>query len=255
MNEGRLAGRRALVTGAGGGIGLATTRRFVAEGAHVIGVDLVAPPDAGDAERVRWMEGDVSDATFMREAAAAAAADGGLDICVANAGVGGVESFMDGGLESWERTLRVNLLGVMVTLQAAAAPMIAAGNGGRLLATGSIAGLRGESLASAYVASKGGVMALTRALAVELAPHRITVNAVAPGQIDTDLNRNDMAVVSGKEAGELDEFRAEFIAGQVPAGRMGSPEEVAGVFAFLASDEAEFITGSTFRIDGGELAI
>jgi NAD(P)-dependent dehydrogenase (short-subunit alcohol dehydrogenase family) len=251
-NEGRLAGRRALVTGAGGGIGLATTKRFVAEGAHVIGVDLVTPSDAGDAERITWMEGDVSDPAFMRTAAAAG---GGLDICVANAGVGGVESFMDGGLESWERTLRINLIGVMVTLQAAAVPMIAGGAGGRLMATGSIAGLRGESLASAYVASKGGVMALTRALAVELAPHRITVNAVAPGQIDTDLNRNDMEVVSGKQAEELDEFRAEFLAGQVPAGRMGSPDEVAGVFAFLASDEAEFITGSTFRIDGGELAI
>ncbi len=167
---GCLEGRRALVTGAATGIGAATVERFRAEGASVLGVD-VAP----------GFEGFTADATDPDQMAAAVRAAGELDVCVANAGVSLMEPFLDGSVASWTRVIRVNLIGVMVTLQAAARAMP---RGGRLLATASIAGLHGEAAAAAYCASKAGVVALVKTLSIELGP-AITVNAVAPGQIET----------------------------------------------------------------------
>ncbi len=252
-----LEGKTAIVTGAARGIGRATVERFVADGARVIAVDLSVEAELSSSadESVQWLAGDVSSPASVAAAVDAATAAGGLDVCVANAGVGGIEYFLDGDVDSWLAVLRVNLLGVMVTLKAAAEAMVAQGHGGRLLATGSIAGLHGEQGAPAYTASKGGVMALMRALAIELAPHGITANSVAPGQIDTELNAADLKVFSDREGVPFDDYRATTIRASVPAGRMGRPEEVASVFAFLASDTANFITGATVRIDGGELAI
>ena len=153
---GALEGRSALVTGAATGIGAATVTRFRAEGAHVVGVD--ADPA---------YSGVVADVTDPDELAQAVLAAGELDICVANAGISLMEPFLDGDMLSWERVLRVNLLGVMNTFQQAA---LAMPRGGRLLATASIAGLHGEADATAYCASKAGVIGLVRSLAVELAP-------------------------------------------------------------------------------------
>ena len=235
-----LEGRRALVTGAATGIGAATVARFSAEGARVVGVD--ADPAYG---------GVVADVTDQDQIAGAVLAAGELDICVANAGVSLMQPFLEGDLGSWERVLRVNLLGVMNTLQLAA---LAMPRGGRLLATASIAGLHGEPEASAYCASKAGVVGLVRALAVELAPHGFTVNAVAPGQIDTRMNSTDLEAVSHREGRPASELLQAHLDQRVPARRLGTPEEVAGVFAFLASDAAAFITGEVIRIDGGELA-
>jgi NAD(P)-dependent dehydrogenase (short-subunit alcohol dehydrogenase family) len=236
---GSLEGRRALVTGAATGIGAATVARFRAEGAHVIGVD--ADPAFG---------GVVADVTDPDQIAAAVLATGELDICVANAGISLMEPFLEGGLGSWERVLRVNLLGVMNTLQQAA---LAMPRGGRLLATASIAGMRGEADASAYSASKAGVIGLVRALAIELSPLGFTVNAVAPGQIDTRMNSADLETVSRREGRPAQELLQAHLDQRVPARRLGTPDEVAAVFAFLASDAA-FITGTVVTIDGGELA-
>jgi NAD(P)-dependent dehydrogenase (short-subunit alcohol dehydrogenase family) len=237
---GSLEGRRALVTGAAAGIGAATVARFRAEGARVVGVD--ADPA---------YSGVVADVTDPDQIAAAVLAAGELDICVANAGISLMQPFLDGDLGSWERVLRVNLLGVMNTLQLAA---LAMPRGGRLLATASIAGLHGEPAASAYGASKAGVIGLVRSLAVELGPRGFTVNAVAPGQIDTRMNATDLETVSRREGRPAAELLRAHLDQRVPARRLGTPEEVAGLFAFLASDAAAFITGEVIRIDGGELA-
>ena len=237
---GSLDGRRALVTGAAAGIGEATVRRFRAEGAHVVGVD--ADPS---------YPGVVADVTDPEQVAEAVRAAGELDVCVANAGVSLMQPFLDGELSSWERVLRVNLLGVMVTFREAARAMP---SGGRLLATASIAGLHGESQASAYCASKAGVIGLVRALSVELAPRGFTVNAVAPGQIETAMSSGDLETVSRREGRPASELLSEHLERRVPARRLGTPDEVAGLFAYLASDAAGFVTGEVIRIDGGELA-
>lgn len=252
----RLDGKTAIVTGAGGGIGLATVKRFLDEGANVVGLDRQCEASVIDA-RLRWIEGDVTDEGDLRRAVEAAKEFGGINICVANAGVGQIERFIDGSRASWSRVFDVNLLGVMLTLQFAARDMISEGRPGRLLATASIAGLRGEAHApsTAYASSKGAVMALVRSLAMEMASHRITVNAVAPGQIDTAMNLADLKVIGKIVGREASDLRDEFLRTAVPVGRMGAPEEVAGLFSYLASDEAGFVTGTTFRIDGGELAI
>ena len=237
---GALEGRSALVTGAATGIGAATVTRFRAEGAHVVGVD--ADPAYG---------GVVADVTDPDQVAAAVLASGELDICVANAGISLMQPFLEGDLGSWERVLRVNLLGVMNTFQQAA---LAMPRGGRLLATASIAGLHGEADASAYCASKAGVMGLVRSLAIELGPRGFTVNAVAPGQIDTRMNSTDLQTVSRREGRPAQELLQAHLEQRVPARRLGTPDEVAGAFAFLASAEAAFITGTVLTIDGGELA-
>ena len=127
-------------------------------------------------------------------------------------------------------------------------------DGGRLLATASTAGLHGEPAVAAYSASKAGLIAVVRTLAIELAPLGITCAAVAPGQVETGMSLGDVetsAALAGRPAADL---LAEHLARRVPAGRMGTPDEVAALFAFLASDEAEFINGEIVRIDGGELA-
>jgi NAD(P)-dependent dehydrogenase (short-subunit alcohol dehydrogenase family) len=237
---GSLEGRRALVTGAATGIGAATVDRFEAEGAHVVGVDT----DPG-------YPGAVADVTDPDQLAEAVSQAGALDICVANAGISLMQPFLEGDIRSWERVLRVNLLGVMNTMRVAARAMP---NGGRLLATASIAGLHGEPSAAAYCASKAGVIGLVRSLAVELAPQGFTVNAVAPGQIDTRMNRTDLGIVSRREGRPASELLRAHLEQRVPARRLGTPDEVAALFAFLASDAAAFITGEVIRIDGGELA-
>jgi NAD(P)-dependent dehydrogenase (short-subunit alcohol dehydrogenase family) len=236
---GALEGRRALVTGAATGIGAATVARFSAEGAHVVGVD--ADPA---------YSGVVADVTDRDQMASAVLTTGELDICVANAGISLMEPFLDGDLSSWERVLRVNLLGVMNTFQQAAHAMP---RGGRLLATASIAGLHGEPDASAYCASKSGLVGLVRSLAIELAPRGFTVNAVAPGQIDTRMNSADLETLSRRESRPAAELLQAHLDQCVPARRLGTPDEVAGVFTFLAADTG-FITGEVIRIDGGELA-
>jgi NAD(P)-dependent dehydrogenase (short-subunit alcohol dehydrogenase family) len=238
-----LAGRRALVTGAAGGIGAAVVRELELAGAVVVSVD---------AERSHG--GFVGDVTDPGDMASAVAAAGELDICVANAGISLMEPLLEGTPERWRAVIGVNLVGVLVTFQAAARAMVERGGGGRLLAVSSIAGIRGEPLTAAYAASKAGVIGLVRSLAVELADYAITVNAVAPGQIDTRMQRRDLDALGRRVGRPAADLMREHLNLRVPAGRMGLPQEVAALLTFLASDAAGFITGEVVRIDGGEAA-
>jgi NAD(P)-dependent dehydrogenase (short-subunit alcohol dehydrogenase family) len=246
----------ALVTGAGSGIGRATVERFLHEGAKVVALDLKIDENLQHPNLV-WIQGSAANEADLARCTDETSIFGRFDICVANAGVGGIEEFVVGTRESWSRIFDINLIGVMLTLQAGAREMIRYGNGGRLLATASIAGLRGEMNmpSSAYAASKGAVIALTRAISMEMAEHGITVNAVAPGQIATELNETDHVRASKRLNRDPKAARADFLNNVVPMHRMGTPAEVAGLFTYLASDEAAFVTGTTLRIDGGELAI
>jgi NAD(P)-dependent dehydrogenase (short-subunit alcohol dehydrogenase family) len=240
----RLSGKTALVTGARRGIGAATAQRLQADGARVTRVDIAEGEDVFLA--------DVTDPEAMQRAVAHAAQDGRLDICVANAGIFGGTQLTDMAWSDFRRVIEVNLIGVAVTFQAAARRMVADGRGGRLLATASVAAYSGTDGASAYCASKAGVNGLVVCLAVELGPHGITVNAVAPGEIETEQNRDFIDDIARTEGITTQDVRDRWIA-NTPVRRIGDPEDVASVFAFLASEDAGFISGQTLIADGGKI--
>ncbi len=250
-----LEGRSAIVTGAAGGIGAAVVARLAAEGAVVVAVDH-SSADGHDelGGRVRRLEADVADPDAMAHAAELAAEAAPLAVCVANAGVLLVEDLLDGAPERWRRVLEVNLIGVMTTFQAAARALLAAGAGGRLIATASIAGLRGEGGTAAYCASKAAVVNLVESLALELAGHGVTVNAVAPGEVDTAMHRAAMEQFGLRQGVSADELRRAVVE-RIPLGRMATPDDVAGVATFLASPDAAYLTGQTVQVDGGQLLV
>ncbi len=248
---GRLEGKRAIVTGAGRGIGRAIAEKFVGEGARLVVCDLVPDRLAATAAALRAqgevheLAGNVTEGAFCRALVDFAVERlGGLDILVNNAGIAIVEPFLDHSLDAWNRTLAVNLTAVFQLGQLAARTMVAQNRGGAIVNMASSNGHVGERGLAAYNASKAGVILLTKTMAIELADRGIRVNCVSPGWIATDLTLNsglDPAFV----AGYLD---------KIPMRRAGKPEEVANLFAFLASDEASFITGESVVIDGGQLS-
>jgi 3-oxoacyl-[acyl-carrier protein] reductase len=250
----RFAGKLVLVTGGASGIGEATARRFLAEGANVVIMDRstgnlaaakerLRPGIRGDDAELVLETGDVSSSEDVdRVVAAAIRRFGGIDVVVSNAGIAYEEPFLDITREHWEETQRVNLTGMFVVTQRVAREMVRR-NGGTILLTSSTNGLVGEDKYAHYNASKGGVTLLTKSLAIELGPHGIRANAVCPGYIVTPLAE------SIDDPQFMEAYRR-----RLPLRRLGKPEDVAGVFAFLASDDAAFITGETIVIDGGQLA-
>lgn len=228
-----LAGRRALVTGAASGIGAAVAARLRRDGAEVLtadrapGCDLLVDVAApGAAERL------------------AEACGGRLDILVANAGVSAFEP-LDGHSDAvWDDTLAIDLSAVF-RLMRACAPMLKAGEAGRIVTIGSVMSTFGEAGMAAYAAAKHGVLGLTRAAAIELGPDRVTVNCVQPGAILTGITR---------PAFEANPAFAAFWEQKAALKRLGTPEEIAGVVAFLAGDDARFVTGAAIVVDGGATA-
>lgn len=241
-----LTGKRVLITGGAGGIGSATAARFIEEGARVAVIDR----DEGAGKRLRQalpvlelsLLADVANPDSVAQAFEQLDRHfGGLDVLVNNAGISLRHAFMDITPAEWRSVLDINLNGVFYVAQQAARRMLA-GGGGVILNMGSTNGLAGYWYYADYNASKAGVIELTRSMALELGP-AIRVNAVCPGFIMTPM----------QEAEYTQEMRQSFAA-KVPLQRLGSPADVAALFAFLASEEAAFITGQYFVIDGGEIA-
>lgn len=253
----RLAGKVALITGAGSGIGRASARLFAAEGAAISVVDL--KEDAAketvdlivaDGGRAVAAAADVTDAEAI-EAAVRQTVDelGRLDIVYNNAGIGSSGSVADTTEDDWDRCLAVNAKGTFLTSRAAV-PHLEASGAGAIINQGSVAALVGVVNFAAYCAAKGAVVALTRSMAVDLAPRGIRVNVICPGTVFTPLMEPMLAARGG---GDMEKGLAMTVA-KYPIGRLGSPEEIASVALFLASDDAAFVTGSTFAADGGMTA-
>jgi NAD(P)-dependent dehydrogenase (short-subunit alcohol dehydrogenase family) len=236
----RLKGKVALITGAAQGIGLSVAQVFAREGATVIAVDVKPGSDSQGFEAHHL---DVaSQADWSRVVESVIAKHGRIDVLVNNAGIVGCYETLDGtDLESWNRVLNVNLTGSFLGIHAVL-PSMRSMRQGSIINFSSMWGIVGVAGAAAYAAAKGGVRNMTKNAAVTYAPENIRVNSVHPGLIRTPL------VTS-----QSDDMNAEIIA-KTPMGRMGTPEEVANVCLFLASDESSFMTGSELVIDGGYLA-
>lgn len=250
----RLAGKVALITGAAQGIGLACARTFAAEGAKVVLADV---NDAQGRREAQGLREAGSQAAFVRcdvsrrdevagAVAEALAAFGRLDVLVANAGIVHAADFLELEEADFDRVLSVNLKGVFLAGQAAARQMVRQGDGGAIVNMSSVNAVLAIPDQVPYVVSKGGINQLTKVMALALAPHGIRVNAVGPGTVLTELAKT--AVLGNREA----ERR---ILSRTPMGRMGEPEEIGKVAAFLASDDASYLTGQTIYPDGGRLAL
>ena len=238
--------KRVLVTGGARGIGAATAARFLEEGADVCVLDRDRQARAAIGERLPKLAGvleaDVSELAQVRSAfAEAVRLMGAVDVLINNAGISVRHDFLDITPEEWNEVLAVNLTGNFYVAQTAARHMVREG-GGVILNTASTSGMLGYPHYADYNASKAGVIELTRSMALELAP-TVRVNAIAPGYVLTPMQRAEYT----------DEQLAE-VNSKIPLGRHATPEEVAALFAFLASDEAAFITGHVYTIDGAETA-
>ncbi|WP_433286116.1 3-oxoacyl-ACP reductase [Micromonospora sp. CA-244673] len=245
--QGRLQDRVAVVTGAGSGIGLATVRRFAAEGARVVCVDIDAEAGKRAADEVagEFVAADVADEAAVRDLFdGVAERHGRVDVAFNNAGISPPDddSILETGLDAWERVLRVNTTSVYLCCKYAIPHMRRQGKGS-IINTASFVALMGAATSQiAYTASKGGVLAMTRELGVQFAREGIRVNALCPGPVATPLLLELFA---------KDPERAARRLVHVPMGRFGNPAEIAAAVAFLASDDASFMTAAQFVVDGG----
>jgi 3-oxoacyl-[acyl-carrier protein] reductase len=249
-----LTGKGVLVAGGSSGIGLAAARRFLEEGArvHLCGheesgvleaLDELGDPAVGstvcDVSQVDDVTRLVSDASTSL---------GGIDVLANNAGIAWREPFLDITTEHWDRVIEVNLRGMFLVGQAVARHMVARG-GGVIVNMASTNGLGAEADYTHYNASKGAVIQLSRTMAVELGSRGVRVNALCPGYVDTPLNREIAATTDNAS------FADDYARDSIPLGRAGRADEVAAAYAFLASDDASFVTGATLVIDGGQTAV
>jgi meso-butanediol dehydrogenase/(S,S)-butanediol dehydrogenase/diacetyl reductase len=241
-----LKSKRVLITGGASGIGAATAARFLEEGSKVCVLDR----DAEANKRIKndlptlsaAINADVTNLDLVKIAFAEAIhAMGGVDVLINNAGISIRHNFLDITPDEWDKVIAVNLTGVFYVAQTAARHMIERGSG-VILQTASTNGITGYPYYADYNATKAGVIELTKSMALELAP-KIRVNAVAPGYVLTPMQR-----------AEYTDAMLEAVNQKIPLRRHARPEEIAALFAFLASDDAQYITGAIYTIDGGETA-
>ena len=253
--NGRFEGKVAVITGAAGGIGRAAAERFASDGARVVLVDLTGSPLDETVAAVQRagsealaVEADVSKAADVeRYVEQATARFGGVDILFNNAGIlGPVVALADYAEETFDKVMAINAKGAWLGTKAVA-PVMSRRGGGAIINTASTAGLAAAPMLVAYGASKHAVIGITQTAAVELAPQRIRVNAICPGPTETQMMR---AAERGYNP-DAPEDEHQAWAGSVPLKRYGDPAEMAAAVAFLASDDASFITGSIYNVDGG----
>jgi NAD(P)-dependent dehydrogenase (short-subunit alcohol dehydrogenase family) len=251
---GRLSGKVAVITGAGSGIGRAAAELFAREGADVALVDLNAEAAAEAAGKIAAAGGrtlaagaDVSDAAQVSRAFSQISGEfGRVDVLYNNAGVNSAGSVTDATDEDWDRCFAVNAKGTFLCSREAGRLMVA-GGGGSIINQGSVAALVGIANFASYCASKGAVVALTRSMSVDLAPRGVRVNAICPGTVYTPLME---PMLRARGNGDLAAGLAMTTV-KYPIGRLGTPEEIAAVALFLASDDSSFLTGSVITADGG----
>jgi NAD(P)-dependent dehydrogenase (short-subunit alcohol dehydrogenase family) len=251
----KLSGKTAIVTGGARGIGAAICRRYATEGARVVIADRRL--DEGRALAIELGGGsfavpiDVSSlASISSMVASVVEMAGGIDILVNNAATFDLAPILEVTEENFDRVFRVNTKGLFFTLQAVARQMVQQGRGGKIINMSSQAGRRGEALVAAYCASKAAVISLTQSAGLGLIEHRINVNGIAPGVIDTGMWDQVDALFAKYEHRPIGE-KKRLAGAAVPYGRMGLPDELAGAAVFLASADAEYIVAQTLNVDGG----
>ena len=255
---GRLAGKHALLTGAGGGIGLAVVQAYLAQGARCTVVDMAPQPSSAYTDAVAPFAGQVqyraADITQMTALDAlidgAQAQFGPLHILYNNAAIFDLAPLLDATEASYDRVFAVNVKALFFTMQKVLARMVAQGTRGAVINMASQAGRRGEALVAHYCASKAAVISYTQSAALAMAPHHIRVNAISPGVIDTPMWAHVDALFAKYEHLPIGEKKRQ-VGKAVPLGYMGAPADIAGAAVFLASDEASYITAQTLNVDGG----
>ncbi|MFD0909739.1 L-iditol 2-dehydrogenase [Ruegeria arenilitoris] len=251
----RLVGKRALITGAARGIGLAFARTYAAEGAQVALADIDVQQARKAAREIGpqaiAVEMDVSQQDSIEAGVADAVARmGGIDILINNAAIFTAASIVEITRADYQRVFDINVAGTLFTLQAVARHMIGQGTGGKIINMASQAGRRGEPLVAVYCASKAAVISLTQSAGLNLIKHGINVNAIAPGVVDGE-HWDGVDAFFAKYEGKAPGQKKKEVGEAVPFGRMGRAEDLTGMAVFLASSEADYIVAQTYNVDGG----
>jgi D-sorbitol dehydrogenase (acceptor) len=251
----RLEGKVAVVTGGARGIGRASAPRYVEEGAIGAVADLLADQAEQTARELGGRAFAVGvDVTRQESIDAMVEAvverAGGIDILVNNAGVFDMQPLLEITRENFDQQFAVNVKGLLFTLQAVARRMVQQGRGGKIINFSSQAGRRGEALVAVYCASKAAVISLTQSAAKALIPHRINVNGIAPGVVDTPMWDQVDALFAKYEGLAIGEKKRQ-VGAAVPYGRMGTPEDLTGMAVFLASADSDYVVAQTYNVDGG----